>query len=127
MKVSKFENLQWIYSEVMNITLGIENNLPKNECADVVFAKLAPKQVLKKHYHSRKTSINLPYEAFFFYNGANIKVLFKDGYEIINTQKPLNITFYDDFIHGIENLSEEELFFHVLCAPAHEDNEEVLL
>jgi len=127
MKVSKFENLKWIYSEEMNISLGIDNNLPKNECADVVFAKLASKQVLKKHYHDREKKISLSYEAFFFFNGGNIKVLLKDGFEEINTQSPFHITFYDDFVHGIENLSEKDVVFHVLCAPTHEENEEVLI
>lgn len=127
MKVSKFDDLKWIYSEEMNITLGIESNLPKNEYADVVFAKLAPKQILKKHYHVREKNLPLSYEAFFFYNGGNIKVTRKDGTEVINEKTPFHVTFYDDFIHGIENLADEEVVFHVLCAPAHEENEEVLV
>ncbi len=125
MKVSKLENVKWIYAEELNVTIGIEDNLPKNGYADVVFAKLAPGQVLKKHYHKR--DISNGYEAFFFYNGGNIRVLYKDSDEIINAKTPFCITFYDELIHGIENLSDEEVVFHVLCAPSHKEGEEVVV
>lgn len=125
MKVSKFENVKWIYSEELNVSIGIEENLPKNEYADVVYAKVAPKQILKKHYHKR--DVSNAYEAFFFYEGGSIKILYKDSEETISSETPFCITFFDELIHGIENLSDEEVIFHVLCAPTHKDGEEVLI
>jgi hypothetical protein len=124
MRFSKFEDLQWIYSEMLDISIGIDKNLPANTLADIVYARLDPRQTLKRHYHTRPGE---GYEAFFFFNGANINVLLKDGEQIeIVRREPFHVTFHDDEIHGIINNADEPVYFEVLCTPRHRDGEEVL-
>ncbi|NVK52486.1 MAG: hypothetical protein HWD85_06090 [Flavobacteriaceae bacterium] len=124
MKLSYFKDLKWISSPELNCFIGVESNLPSNDNADIVYAKIEGKQKLKKHFHIRPTDSG--YESFFFFNGANIKVHLKEKTNHIKSSLPFHLTFFTKEEHGIENLSDKELVFEVLCAPKHQEGEEIL-
>jgi len=125
MHYSVIEDLTWHYSKELDIYIGVEPNLPSNAQADIVYARLEPGATLKKHYHDRSDSGG--YEAFFFYQGADIQLLLDGSQEKhIARDQPFHLTFFDDEVHGITNLAETPLHFEVLCAPRHVDGEEVV-
>ena len=114
MKISHFKDIKWICSPELNCSIGVEANLPSNDNADIVYAKIKGHQKLKKHFHIRPTISG--YESFFFFNGANIKVYLKGEIKHLKSTSPFHLTFFTKEEHGIENLSDRELIFEVLCA-----------
>lgn len=125
MKISYFKNVNWLRSEDLNCFIGVEQNLPNNDHADIVYAKLLGFQTLHSHYHIRP--VDSGYESFFFFNGADINIHLKGKVEHIKSTTPFHITFMTREEHGLENLSGEDLIFEVLCAPKHQEGEEVLI
>lgn len=125
MQHSAFEDLTWHYSAELDIHIGVEDNLPNNESGDVVYARLDPGATLKRHFHKRPTADG--YEAFFFYRGANMRLLLEDGNERdIHRTAPFHLTFGNDEVHGITNIASEPLYFEVICAPRHVPGEEIV-
>lgn len=126
MKVSLFKNIKWIYSPHLSVYLGIDNNLPSNDFADVVYAKLKIGTILPKHFHNRPHKSG--YESFFFFWGGNIEILLADWKkQSLNTHEPFHLTFVDKEIHGIKNIGSTDLIFEVICAPKYQKNEEVIV
>jgi hypothetical protein len=125
MKAVKFEEVKWIYSDELDVYVGLAEDLPENELADIVYARLDPGQTLKRHYHHRAQD---GYEAFFFYNGGHLRVLLDDdASQEFNRTDPFHLTFDHEEIHGITNLSSSVLYFEVLCTPRHVEGEEVVV
>lgn len=126
MKKSFLSDVKWIFSEEMNVAIGVEDGLPSNDAADIVYAKLKSGETLPLHFHNRPTSDG--YEAFFFFQGADISIILKDSkVEKIKSDLPFHLTFGDQELHGLINDSERDLVFEVLCAPKHVEGEEVLV
>src|ERR1700761_8804837 len=119
MKYVGFEALTWIDSTDLNVSIGMHNELPANDQADVVYGKLGPRQTLTMHRHLRTDD---GYESFFFFRGANLSVMLK-GREVqeIDTSEPFHLTFYGTEPHSITNLSDDALVFEIICAPRHVD------
>jgi hypothetical protein len=116
------EDVSWTYSEDLDISISVSNQLPRSELADVVYAKLSPGQTLKLHSQLRAGH---GYEAFFFFQGASIRVLLaNDQTREFHTHIPFHLTFHDDEAHGVSNLGPDPLLFEVLCAPRHVIGEE---
>lgn len=125
MKYSRLADARWLHSDELSITIGVEDQLPLNDDADIVYARLDPGNTLKRHRHNRSKE---GYEAFFFYGGAQIRVLLADGEEREITEAgPFHLTFHGDEIHGITNISTDPLVFEVLCAPKHVEGEETVV
>jgi hypothetical protein len=124
MNYSRLADARWLNSNELSISIGVEDQLPLNDHADVVYARLMPGATLKRHRHNRSIE---GYEAFFFFAGAQIRVLLANGkdQEIIE-EGPFHLTFHGEEIHGVMNLSADPLLFKVLCAPKHVDNEETI-
>lgn len=120
-----FEELKWIYSEKHDCYLGVNDKLPKNEFADIVFAKIEPKHTLAPHYHNRPHN---GYEAFFFFNGGHIELIGENGKRTVyKKQIPFYLHFTSNEVHGIKNLGDDDLFFEVICAPKFDPNEETFV
>jgi hypothetical protein len=116
------EQVIWSYSNELDVTIGTNDHLPCNDLADVVYAKLEPGQTLRLHRHER---LRDGYEAFFFFQGASIRVILdnEEHREICNDE-PFHLTFYGDEAHGVSNLAETPVLFEVLCTPRHVPGEE---
>ena len=126
MKLAKFDNIEWSFDPHGNFYLGLVEGLPENNSGDVVYAKIDPKEILAPHFHKRPTEDG--YISFFFFQGGNVKVILPDTEdEIINTNNPFHITFEHLEKHGVENLSEKEVFFEIISAPKYIEGEETRL
>jgi hypothetical protein len=119
------EEVTWSYSYELDVSIGINDHLPCNDLADVVYAKLDPGQTLRVHRHERSED---GYEAFFFFQGGSIRVIFdnEESREIHNDE-PFHLTFHGDEAHGVTNLAENPVLFEVLCTPRHVPGEESIL
>lgn len=124
MKVVKNNELEWFFSEKHNMFGGVHADLPNNNFADVMFAKVISKHTLKLHYHKRKEN---EYESFFFFQGGNIKISDGVDYKIINSTDPFTITFFANEPHSITNLDDRDVIFQVITAPRFDENEEVFI
>lgn len=130
MLIVRNSELEWVtYSDWHNMEAGFSDRLPANESADIMFARLKPGMTLGLHYHERPLDSNgndKGYESFFFFRGANMLVLRKDGEELIQSTEPITITFFsgEDEMHGIKNLGDDDLIFQVICAPKFSETEE---
>lgn len=122
MKIVKNDDLNWFYFETHDMFGGVNDNLPNNDFADVMFAKIMPGHTLKKHWHIRPS--NDGYESFFFYNGADMELLLNNKKLEFHESKPFTVTFYSHEIHGIKNIGQADLYFQVLTAPHFNDTEE---
>ena len=122
MKIVKNSEIEWIYFDKHDMFGGINENLPNNDFADVMFAKILVGHTLKKHWHSRPSEDG--YESFFFFNGAFIELLLENKNVIYKEEEPFTLTFYSNEVHGIKNLGTSDLIFQVLTAPHFDDNEE---
>lgn len=129
MKFVRNSDLKWNYSEKHDMYAGVNEDLPNNLSADIIFAKVKSGHTLAKHYHIRPLDIDgrdLGYESFFFYKGGHIIVLGKDSDKEINSDEPFTLTFYshEEEMHGIKNIGENDVEFQVLCAPKFDSSEE---
>lgn len=122
MKIVKSSEIDWVYFDQHDMYGGLNDNLPNNEYADVMFAKILAGHTLKKHWHSRPGKDG--YESFFFYNGADIELIFRDNILTFHETEPFTVTFYSNEIHGIKNIGTKDLVFQVITAPHFDENEE---
>ncbi len=131
MLLVKNSELEWtIYDDWHNMEGGFSNQLPSNESADVMFAKIKPGETLGVHYHKRPLDSNGKddgFESFFFYQGGDLLLIKKDAEEHLKIDEPFTITFFshEEEMHGITNLGKKDLVFQVLCAPKFCDTEEI--
>lgn len=125
MEMRMLSQVTWLYLEELNIHIGVNDGLPNNLSADVVYAKLAPGATLPLHKHARPTPDG--YEAFFFFRGANIELLLSGESQIISASEPFHLTFVGDEPHGLVNLDESDLIFEVICAPHYVEGEETII
>lgn len=122
MKIVKNAEIRWVYFDKHDMFGRVHDDLPNNEYADVMFAKIIPNHTLHKHWHSRPG--NDGYESFFFYQGADIELQLQDSNVIFHEEEPFTVTFYSNEIHGIKNIGSKDLYFQVLTAPHFSDDEE---
>jgi mannose-6-phosphate isomerase-like protein (cupin superfamily) len=110
-----FDELKWTYSEKHDVYLGINDKLPKNNFADIIFGKIEPNHALKPHYHHRPDD---GYEAFFFFRGGHLELTGNNGeITIYNKKIPFYLNFKSNDIHGMKNVGPEDLYFEVITAP----------
>lgn len=128
MKIVKHCDINWCYSEKHDMDAGIHKDLPFNDSADIIFARIKPGHTLTPHWHVRPKDQggNDGYESFFFYRGGNVTIIRQDEEVEINTTEPFTVTFYSgkDDMHGIKNNDNKDVEFQVLCAPKFDSNEE---
>ncbi len=125
MKISRYDDVKWLYGDELDIHIGVEDGLPQSDEADIVYAKLSPDQTLRRHKHDRTPEA---YEAFFFFQGGHIRLLLDGEREQeLSELSPFHLTFHGDEVHGITNLAAEPVVFEVLCAPRHVAGEETVL
>jgi hypothetical protein len=129
MKLVRHSDIKWAYSGKHDMEAGVHADLPFNEAADVIFARIENGHTLPKHYHERPKDIdgsNNGYESFFFFRGGDIVLLLKECEQHIKSDEPFTLTFFssEDEVHGIKNVGEEPVEFQVLCAPKFSETEE---
>ena len=64
----KHSELSWNYSSKHDIEIGVSNDLPNNQSADIIFARIKPGRTLTAHYHVRpkdSDGSDSGYESFF--------------------------------------------------------------
>ena len=124
----KHSDIKWSYSEKHDMDAGVHNDLPANESADIIFARIRAGHTLTPHWHVRPKDQKGQdgYESFFFFNGGKIKVIRKNESKIIDLNEPFTLTFHSgqDDMHGIVNLDDKDVEFQVLCAPRFLSDEE---
>lgn len=118
MEKVEYDEIPWSFNNSENVHIGFSPKLVFNGF-DVCHAKLSPKQTLKMHYHER----NGGDEIFCFFNGGHFRLLTLNNDEIINTEKPVYISFKDKEAHSVENLSDEDLEFQLIYSPPFKDGE----
>lgn len=128
----KHSDLSWNYSEKHDMEAGVNNELPSNMSADIIFARVKSGHTLSKHYHIRPKDIDGSdngYESFFFFAGGHILLIGSNYENEINSKEPFTITFFshEDEAHGIKNLGDKDVEFQVLCAPKFDSSEEFFL
>ena len=126
MKFSSLADIEWVFIDSLNVSIGLSDTLPCNEFADIVYAKLAPKATLTLHYHNRPHKDG--YECFFFFQGADITMHHPEQEDKpIRQSEPFHMTFADKDPHGFTNNSDTDLIFEVITAPKHQEGEVVIL
>lgn len=129
---TKHSDLSWNYSVKHNIEIGVNDNLPNNQCADIIFARIKSGQTLTSHYHVRPKDLDGSdngYESFFFFSGGHILLIGKDYEKEFNLEESFTLTFFshEEEVHAIKNLGENDVEFQVLCAPKFDSHEEVFI
>jgi hypothetical protein len=123
MDLVRLSKVAWETKEQAGVDVGHSPMLPKNSSADVVYARLQPGEALHRHFHRRPSSDG--FVCCFFFRGASIEIVLSDETLIVNEDEPFHVTFFDQEVHGIRNLSVEKLLFEVICAPPFREGEEV--
>lgn len=123
------DEINWVDDPKHDMFAGLNDKLPKNKSADIIFAKIMPGHTLPTHWHSRPLDIDgtdTGYESFFFYQGGHILLIQNSEPKEYNTTEPFTLTFFSGINdkHGIKNLGNNPVVFQVLCAPAFDENEE---
>jgi len=127
----KNSELEWVaFDDWHSMDAGFSDQLPSNESADIMFARIKPGATLGIHYHTRpldKDGSDNGYESFFFFQGAHIELFQKEGSKILQVNEPFTATFFshEHEMHGIKNLGETDLVFQVVCAPKFVETEEI--
>lgn len=125
MKIVDFSTVEWKYSDKHDCSLGVHPDLPANDFADIVLAKIKPNHTLKPHYHKRPRG---GYEAFLFYSGGFFDLVKEKGsIETFRTKEPVFMHFLSNEVHGIRNRGTQDLVFAVVCAPKFDPNEEIFV
>lgn len=126
----KHSDINWFTNTSHDMEAGVHNNLPANASADVIFARILPGHILPVHWHSRPIvcdGTDTGYEAFFFYEGGKIELIDKDGnITTYDLNEPFTLTFFsgENEAHGIKNIDDKPVTFHVLTAPKFDSIEE---
>lgn len=128
----KHSELLWNYSPKHDMEAGVNNDLPSNLSADIIFARVKSGHTLTKHYHRRPLDIDgrdNGYESFFFFTGGHILLITNEEKKEINCKEPFTLTFFsgEKEIHGIKNLGSNDVEFQVLCAPRFDSKEEIFV
>lgn len=129
MKIVRHSDIEWVKDDIHDMYSGFHDDLPINESADIMFAKIEPGHTLPLHWHTRPLDFNgLPsgYESFFFFQGGRIILLRRNDSIEYDFDEPFTITFVsgEDDMHGIKNIGNKSVMFQVLCAPKFDDGEE---
>lgn len=127
----KNSELEWTtFKDWHNMDAGFSDQLPTNQSADVMFARISPGKTLESHYHKRpldNDGKDNGYESFFFYQGGNLLLLKRTEEIHLKIDEPFSLTFFshEEEMHGIKNLGDKDLVFQVICAPRFTEKEEI--
>ena len=124
----KHSDLEWNYSAKHDMDAGVNKDLPFNESADIIFARIKVGHTLTPHWHVRPKDQKKQdgYESFFFFKGGKILLIRKNEEIKIELDEPFTLTFYsgEEDMHGIKNIGDCDVEFQVLCAPRFTSDEE---